>query len=270
MKHGFTLIELLVVVAILGTMVAVGVVSVSGGKSAAQVKAATRDVFGAIRHARSVALATGQRVVVTYSNEKADDENKIKVEIVSAKLMTSDKAADEVQPYFVKNYKELPQAQVQSEKTVATAEPTETAVKSEEGETIEEILFAPIDDCVVKGMCVKAVKGEEIDDGRTEVQRKTGISIFSNVDYLLGKYQEYDKAKSSAAAEETTAATSAASAPEAPMTEKVSVIWQSNGKVEAHKVWIYSETQRPEQGQLINIDEFGGMQVLSGDGREDD
>ena len=189
MKHGFTLIELLVVVAILGTMVAVGVVSVSGGKSAAQVKAATRDVFGAIRHARSVALATGQRVVVTYSNEKADDENKIKVDIVSAKLMTSDNADGEVQPYFVKNYKELPGGQVKTEKT---GEPTVTAdaeTKSEEGETIEEILFAPIDECVVKGMCVKVVKGEAVDDGRTEAQRKTGISIFSYVDYLLGKYQ---------------------------------------------------------------------------------
>ena len=49
-------------------MVSIGVGSIMSGQGAARVKGATRDVYAAIRHARSVALVTGQRVLVNYSN----------------------------------------------------------------------------------------------------------------------------------------------------------------------------------------------------------
>ena len=90
MKRAFTLIELLVIIAIMGLMVTVGIVSVRSGQGAARVKGATRDVYAAIRHARSTALVTGQRVIVNYSNEMVDGEVMAKVEVVAAKIMGVD------------------------------------------------------------------------------------------------------------------------------------------------------------------------------------
>ena len=90
MRRAFTLIELLVIVAILATMVGIGVGSIASGQGTARVKGATRDMYAAIRHARSVALVTGQRVLVNYSNEKVDDEVCVKIEVVAAKIMNAD------------------------------------------------------------------------------------------------------------------------------------------------------------------------------------
>ena len=54
------MIELLVICAILATMVSIGVGSILSGQGTARVKGATRDVYAAIRHARSVALEIGR------------------------------------------------------------------------------------------------------------------------------------------------------------------------------------------------------------------
>ena len=107
MRRAFTLIELLVICAILATMVSIGVGSILSGQGTARVKGATRDVYAAIRHARSVALVTGQRVLVNYSNEKVDDETCVKIEVVAAKIMNADGDRPEPQPYYVMDYKEL-------------------------------------------------------------------------------------------------------------------------------------------------------------------
>ena len=89
MRRGFTLIELLVIIGIMGLMVAVGILSVGAGKGAARVKGATRDIFAAIRHARSTALVTQQPAIITYSTDEVDGEIVAKVEITSAKLFNS-------------------------------------------------------------------------------------------------------------------------------------------------------------------------------------
>ena len=107
MRRAFTLIELLVICAILATMVSIGVGSILSGQGTARVKGATRDVYAAIRHARSVALVTGQRVLVNYSNERVDDETCVKIEVVAAKIMNADGDRPEPQPYYVMEYKEL-------------------------------------------------------------------------------------------------------------------------------------------------------------------
>ena len=87
MRRAFTLIELLVICAILATMVSIGVGSILSGQGTARVKGATRDVYAAIRHARSVALVTGQRVLVNYSNERVDDETCVKIEVKGKKFV---------------------------------------------------------------------------------------------------------------------------------------------------------------------------------------
>ena len=85
-RRAFTLIELLVIVAIIGIMTTVAILSVASGQTAVRVKGATRDVFAAIRHARSTALVTQKPAIITYSNTRVDEESVAKIEITSATL----------------------------------------------------------------------------------------------------------------------------------------------------------------------------------------
>ena len=197
MRRAFTLIELLVICAILATMVSIGVGSILSGQGMARVKGATRDVYAAIRHARSVALVTGQRVLVNYSNETVDDETCVKIEVVAAKIMNADADRPDPQPYYVMDYKELPQrpkAQAGGAyELVHIRKPGEgegeKAESSGGGETIEEILFSPMDSSVIKGMRILVKKGDEALTDETDVQTRSRISVFSNVDYLQCRYK---------------------------------------------------------------------------------
>ena len=144
--NGFTLIELLVIVAILATMVTIGVGSIASGQGAARVKGATRDVYAAIRHARSTALVTGQRIRITYYEEKidsdgnqsSDGEYAIRMDVVGARIMNV-QSESYVEPYCVEEYKEIEPHYLAEYEDHPRA--GETSSNQEEGETIEEILF---------------------------------------------------------------------------------------------------------------------------------
>jgi len=96
------------------------------------------------------------------------------------------------------------------------------------------------------------------------VQARSRISVFSNVDYLLNRYKE-TKVEEAKKAEESTMSGSVND-----MDETVSVVWETNGAVEPHKIWIYPDGKKPEDGLMLNIDSFGAVKVLSGDEREED
>ena len=270
MRRAFTLIELLVICAILATMVSIGVGSIASGQGTARVKGATRDVYAAIRHARSVALVTGQRVLVTYSNEKTEDEVAVKIEVVAAKIMSAVSGGAKPQPYYVLDYKDI-------QPEVGKAATAGEASGEAQGETLEEILFSPMDSSVVKGMRVKVLKGDEALKDETAEQVKSRISVFSNVDYLKSRYQEA-KADSAKAESEAKAGGRGGEKDDAgkgsgsvnDMDEPVSVVWETNGAVEPHKVWIYPDGKKPEDGLMLNVDQFGAIKVLDGDGREDE
>ena len=281
MRRAFTLIELLVICAILATMVSVGVGSILSGQGMARVKGATRDVYAAIRHARSVALVTGQRVLVNYSNEKVDDEICVKIEVVAAKIMNADADRPEPQPYYVMDYKELqPKAQkgqklvnIRGSEAKAFNSDGESGDASDGGETIEEILFSPMDSSVIKGMRILVKKGDEALTEETDVQTRSRISVFSNVDYLQNRYKEAKaESKSKAEGEEgkTKDEGTVGSGSVNDMDEEVSVVWETNGAVEPHRIWIYPDGKKPEDGLQLNIDSFGAVKVLDGDGREED
>ena len=291
MKRAFTLIELLVICAILATMVTIGVGSIVSGQGTARVKGATRDVYAAIRHARSTALVTGQRVLVNYSNETIDDESAIKIEVVAAKIMSADADRPQAMPYYVKDYKELPQTNrakngqelvhIRGSNAKAFASEGESGgdASAGGGETLEEILFSPMDASVVKGMRILVKKGEAALADETVEQTRSRISVFSSVDYLLNRYRE---AKAEAAKTESPNSGVSANVGEddkknaSPsgsvddMNETVPVVWETNGAVEPHRIWIYPDGKKPEDGLLLDIDSFGAVKVLGGDGREDD
>ena len=286
MRRAFTLIELLVICAILATMVSIGVGSIMSGQGAARVKGATRDVYAAIRHARSVALVTGQRVLVNYSNEKVDDETCVKIEVVAAKIMNADAGRPQPTPYWVGDYKDLPQkAKTQGNEKyelVHIRKPGEEGGEQVEssggGETLEEILFSPMDASVIKGMRILVKKGDEALTDETDVQTRSRISVFSNVDYLQSRYKEAkaEAAKKSGEADSGPLQDKSGQVAASPsgsvndMDETVSVVWETNGAVEPHRVWIYPDGKKPEDGLQLNVDSFGAVKVLDGDGREED
>ena len=296
MKRAFTLIELLVICAILATMVAIGVGSILSGQGMARVKGATRDVYAAIRHARSTALVTGQRVLVNYSNETVEDEVCVKIEVVAAKIMNADGNRPKPQPYYVQDYKELPTANraqkgqklvnIRGSEAKGFLSDGEAAPGGDSaaagGETIEEILFSPMSSSVVKGMRILVKKGDEALTDETAVQTRSRISVFSNVDYLQNRYKEAKQAEKNGEAASSPlqgkGADSSKSGGDAAsptgsvndMDETVSVVWETNGAVEPHRIWIYPDGKKPEDGLQLNIDSFGAVKVLDGDGREDE
>ena len=273
MRRAFTLIEMMVVIAIIGIVSGLGVLSITSGKGAARVKGATRDVYAAIRHARSIALVTGQRVLVNYSNETVDDEVAVKVEIVAAKIMDTDDRPDPV-PYYVKDYKELPQGKAALPNVrPAAGRPAEAETKDGAGETVEEILFSPMGENVVRGMRVLVKKGDEALSDETDVQVKSRISVFSNVDYLQDRYNE---AKAAEAAKDEGRGLASGGGTASPMGGSaddmegtVSVVWETNGAVEPHRIWIYQDGEKPENGLMLNVDRFGAIKVMDGDGRDE-
>lgn len=265
MRRAFTLIELLVIVAIIATMTLVGTLSIQEGRQGAQVRGAARDIYAAISNARSRAIVTGNRVVVNFRNEKTDEESAIQVDVDSALVMKTGIDRSKVQNYFITDYRDLSRPAEDAEKTDSES--------GDGGETIEEILFSPMSSSVVKGMCLKFRKGEDIDDSLTEVQRQSGISVYSTADYWIQKYAE---AKGTA-----TNATTAAASPEKsdaggkipdPFDAEDSgvVIWETNGSVEPHRIWIYPEGTKPEDGMMISVDRFGGIKVLRGGEKDEE
>lgn len=256
MNRAFTLIELLVIIAIMGLMVTVGIVSVRTGQGAARVKGATRDIFAAVRQARSIALVTQQPAIITYSTGEADGEVVAKVEITSARLMTEGTDRSKVRTLYGAPLKPL-------ESDTAS----EGASGEGKGETLEDALFAPMDENIVKGMRIKVIVGGGELESREEAH-KPRISVFSNVDYLLGRFNEWKKSKSQESKPESSAKEKDGEAEEKQ--EPVSIIWETNGRVEPHQVWVYADGRRPEDGLSIKVDSFGAAKVVSGDGREFD
>ena len=256
MRKAFTLIELLVIVAIIGIMVATGVATVGAGQRAARIKGATRDIFAIIRHARSTALVTQQPSVITYSTVNIDDEVCAKVEINAAKILN----ADTVQRAVTLNGETV---------SLYDDEGTDGA---DGGLTVEDVLFAPISTDVVRGIRIKVLKeGEQLEYADDEAKVRPKISVFSNVDYLIGKLKDAKakEAEEKARAEEESGVSVTSSVPDDGDQEPVSVVWEVNGRTEPHKVWIYPDGASPESGLCISIDRFGAAKVLGGDEEDD-
>ena len=280
-RRGFTLIELLVIIGIMGLMVTVGIVSVRSGKGAARVKGATRDVFAAIRHARSTALVTGQPAIITYSTGEEDGEPVAKIEVTSAKLFDSEFDRSKAQTLTGDTRRggrrELVHIEEEGGDLIAdktkgkSGDGEESVTEEKDGETVEDILFAPINTDIVKGMRLKVVVGDEELDAQ-ETKRPTKISVFSNVDYLLGKFKSAKAEAKKKEEEEAKAAGKDVALPKADAEEQepVSVVWETNGRVDPHQVWIYPDGKKPEDGLSIKIDRFGAAKVLPGDGKEED
>jgi type II secretory pathway pseudopilin PulG len=268
LRRAFTLIELLVIIGIMGLMVTVGIVNVRSGQGAARTRGAARDIFAVIRHARSTALVTMQPAVITYSCVMEDEEPVAKIEIHSVRIMGGGNDAGKLQTLSgepVKTEAETPVADAETPGNPADAAKTE----EKSGETLEEVLFAPISEEIVKGMRLKVVMDGEESEFADAQRRKPRISVFSNVDYLLGKFKSA-KETSKAEEEKQEIAGDKTAPADGDLQKEVSVVWETNGRTDPHQIWIYPDGSEPHKGLLVKIDRFGGVKVFSGDGREDE
>ncbi len=282
MRRAFTLVELLVIIAIIGAMVAVSVVSIDAGKEAARMRGAVRDVFATIRQARSIALVTQKPSIITFSTRKENDEAVSRVEINSAELLTKNSLMTSAgrPPRSLDGYrtvgddegsegagKDSRQAFVVSNRD---GEGSSTETDDSGGHTVEEALFQPIDEEVLTGICIKVVMdGEEAEElpGEVNEARKAMVSTFSNVDVLLGVYKEH-REKQRAQAKKDSESDIESQGPSRPAKsfedEEKSILWQANGRSDAHTVYIYADGgDYLENSWRIRVDMFGATKVLS-------
>ena len=269
-NNGFTLIELLIIVAIIGTMVTVSVINIRVGQSAARIKGATRDLVASIRHARSTALVTMQPTVVTYSTVRDNGVVCARVALDGATIRSGERGV--VQTLSGRPLEEPREKPVRE---LAKMDEGDGGQLSEgQGQTVEDVLFAPISEEVVQGVCIKVTVGdEELEYERAEPKKKGNrVSAYSNVDYLLGKFKEKKDEEQERSASEQEESEEAAAEVAASSTdqEPVSLIWEANGRCEPHQVWVFADGSAPDSGLSIKVDRFGAIKVLSGDGKEEE
>ena len=263
MRRAFTLIEIIVVVAILAIMATAAVVGVRSGQDAARVKGATRDIMAAIRHARSMALVMMQPAIITYSTERDGDDVCAKITVDGAKLMSSG-SSDTVQTLSGEIvHRDGSKIEDAKKPAVGEDEPKELLGDSG-GDSVEDVLFAPISSEVVRGVRIKVLTGDELaETTQTEQKSANRISVFSNVDYLLGKYKEKKTEEAKAASEQPADQQASPANGSGEDQEPVSLVWEANGRCDPHRVLVYLDGKNPESGLCINIDRFGAAKVVS-------
>ena len=269
MRRAFTLIEILVVVAIMAIMATSAVLGVRAGQDAARVKGATRDIMASIRHARSMALVMMQPAVITYSTIHVNDEVCAQIKVDGAKLMGK-ASSDTVQTLSGEIVmRDGTKVEDVKKKKASADEEAKVLLDDSGGDSMEDYLFAPLSNEVMRGVRIKVAVGDELSSFEQE-EKKTAnkISVFSNVDYLLGKYKEKEKkAEEDKAAAEKKSVESQSSVPAGSEEdqEPVSVVWEANGRCDPHRVWVYLDGSTPEKGLCIKIDHFGAAKIVSDD-----
>lgn len=254
---------MLVVVAIIAAMVTVSVVSLRAGQGAVRVRGAARDVFAVIRHARSVALVSQEPSIITYECHTVAGVAQSSVKVYSAKmLVTGSRGKPET----------LSGEPVKVSGDEVSAAGSVSATASDDGKGIvEDVLFAPISEDILTGIRVKVTMGDELlatQDAEEMKRRANKISVFSNIDYRLGKFDDWKKAEEEkkSSAEPEASAAAADGNDDQPI---VKVQWETNGRCDPHRVWIYPDGAEPESGLVVKIDRFGAASVIS-PGEEDE
>ncbi len=269
MRRAFTLIELLVIVAIIGSMIVAAVVSVEQGQRYARIRGSVRDIFATVRQARSIALVSQKPCIITFSTKRVDEEVQSKVEITSVKLLETKagvRARSLQGQWRILGVDEDEDAPV-SDNTKKSADVGENA-SGEVGHTAEEIMFEPMDEEVLSGICVKVVMDDEaeaLEVNEEDEVKKSKISVFSNVDFLLGSFKN-DRSKKAAEGEKDSGQSDQLMESESPNIEEVnedkSVVWQVNGRSEPHTIYIYPDGAKLSDAWQIKVDRFGGVKVL--------
>lgn len=238
-KRGFTLVEVIIVLVMMAAIVGTAVLSVGSGVKTANQRNATRGVLQYIRHARAIALLKSRPVVVNF--EEVNKDGSFALSRLSL-AYSQDTAA---------KGKLVESGTVQT----LTGETVELAVDtSEEGDAL-------------------AVEPREFEGIRIRVEykdvaeeRKTSISVFSNVDYL--KKKATVQKKTVVKDEDDDDNKSSEKDGDSPLEEDLgemsaSVVYETNGRCDPYIVTIWKDGTEPESGQTISVDRFGKIKVNS-------
>lgn len=230
MRRGFTLIELLVVVAVVAAMLGAAVLSVSTGTQSARLRNAVRGVKQFGRHARAMALLRQAPYVMTVSEVwKGGDFVKSRIEVKgTAATSGAARGGGTMKDVTGKYVGGEDGGDVETASSLANLgeEP-----KEYEGVRIKIEMLA--------------------DDGRSKQRERSGVSVFSNVDFLRGM-----AAQAQPAAEEGDKNPGGS---EDEAREPVSVIYETNGRCRPYLVTVYADGQDEDKGQKIRFDRFGGV-----------
>lgn len=244
--RGFTLVELLVVVAIIGIMLATAALSVGSGTTAVRMKNAVRSVWHLSGYARTMALLRQRAVVVTYS-EVWEGETFVKSRIQVEAGAAAGNAAETA-----------PAARSIFD---PDAEPPELADQTaEEEEAAAETAVEPQDFPDVR------IKVEWLAEDGEELDKKKSVSVFSNVDYLLGRQarKDGDEKKTSTKGDEDEEVRSESRDP-------VSVVFETNGRCAPHRIRIWKDGRDEDDAIVLEVDRFGVIKDVDGeDGDETD
>lgn len=280
MRRAFTLIELLVIIAIIGIMVTASVLSVQAGREAVKIRGAARDIFAAVRQARSIALVSQKPCIITFSTKTSGDEVSSSVVITSAELVKKNATTSarsiggEVRRIGEANDEEKVEVETRQAFHVRGRDDDKEQKDDspEGGHNVEEVLFQNVSQDVLEGVCIKVVmddEDEEPDSPRDVNEAKRSmISTFSNVDFLLGTYRDERKKEQEAAAAEAAKEDDSKAANDSksaqPEAEEKSLAWQVNGRCDPHTIYIYAPGEDwRETDWRIRVDRFGAVKVLA-------
>ena len=228
--------------AILSTMVTLGVAGLNASRASIGTFAATRDVMAIIRRARSVALVTQKPVVVEYSVENVDGDVCAKVEVHSEKLFKSKSAAVEV---------------TNLDGEVVSGGESTGDQEGAEGETLAEILSPKgLSGDVTKGLRIRASANEQENFFSADEVKKSKISIYSTADSVVRSYASPEKPVETAPSVESEGKDD--SAEEGDSDAPFKVVFAANGTVDPpHRIWIYPDGSTPDKGLCVTVDRFG-------------
>ena len=243
-RHGFTLVELLVVVAIIAVMLSTAALSVGSGTASVRMKNAVRSVWQLSGYARTMALLRQHAVVITYSEVWEGDtfvKSQIEVKAGSEVSTPSEELSSTVARSIFDPEAEIPALEEETDEDSA-----ESVVK----EGLEARAYE-FNDVHVK----VELLGEE---GTYQTGKKKTISVFSNVDYLLGRGKTDDEeGKSSSSGGTRFRASDDEDEPKHEMREPVSIVFETNGRCEPHRILVWKDGKDEDTATVLEVDRFG-------------
>ncbi len=273
-KGGFTLIELLVIVAIIGIMLGSAVMGVGSGSASAQMKSATRRVLQLSRQARTMALLRQQAAVITYE-EIYDGKS-----LVGGKVMIESRrdaarpgsSSSNGRPIMLNG-----EAVEENDELVAASEVDDNAI-SKEQELMERIVDDPQDSDPDRADASdwdpdspRSFRGIHLkvelldDEGVAFGERKSRVSVFSNVDYLRGQSRAAEASRVSRSDSSDQAQTSdGENGQSASAEEPVSIVYEANGRCQPHRIKVWKDGADEDSGLTVTVDRFGKTKVEDG------
>ncbi len=236
--------------------------SVGSGSASAQMKSATRRVLQLSRQARTMALLRQQAAVITYE-EVYDGQSLVggKVTIESRRQAAPRASSSGGQPLTLSG--EIPE---EDGEPVVYSEDDENSI-SKEQELMEKIVDDPRDYAPDKvdasdwdpdsprsfrGIHLKV---ELLDDeGTAYGERKSRMSVFSNVDFLRRQARassgSSDSTKEDGQSKDSVAAQ-----------EPVSIVYETNGRCQPHRIKVWKDGADEDSGLTVTVDRFGKTKV---------